>query len=657
MEEKVKFSRPVPPFVRYCAATIPTVFDDSLSYYECLCALWKWLQDNLVDVINDNAAITEDLQIKVKELKEFVENYFDNLDVQEEINNKLDAMTEDGTLQEIIGAYLNANAVWGFDNVADMKASTNLIDGSFARTLGYYTINDGGRALYKIRAITNDDIVDDSFIIEIGDSSDQLVAELVYFGEVNIKQLGAKGDGATDDTTKFTLATNKGVNIYVPEGTFMVSSIVLQSNETIKGDGWSKSYIKSIPNNNNVTAIITAIPDAQRVNILDLAVNGNSSNNSNSIDGIYLYRTPSGSDPHSYINNVRCFYCSGNGIKMERQLESRINHCVCNNNNLNGILYVNTSDAVIEDVTCSSNTQNGIRITTGANRIINCKCFYNGFNGTFGYTDMRYSGFYISGANNTISDCHAQENGAHGIELGTSNEISVSGCCVDNNGLYFDSEGNVIPLPEDVDPIYDGIHANHVRRSYIEVCGRNFHLSNGASQRTTLCFENGSECSLNTFVVSSGNQLIKDFEMNDATKCKGSVNGIGVESTVDVGYRFLEASATVGTITNDTEYPITVREENGYIHVKGCIMIENELTTSMNEVGVIKITDTTKYNKEALFLTVQVYPTSIYSNPLGFINARMSTDGSIKIRNRGSLTGIRKIMFDFSYIPVEQQNS
>lgn len=102
MDEKVKFSRPVPPFVRYCAATIPTVFDDSLSYYECLCALWKWLQDNLVDVINDNAAITEDLQIKVKELKEFVENYFANLDVQEEINNKLDEMAENGTLQEIV---------------------------------------------------------------------------------------------------------------------------------------------------------------------------------------------------------------------------------------------------------------------------------------------------------------------------------------------------------------------------------------------------------------------------------------------------------------------------------------------------------------------------------------------------------------------------
>ena len=43
---------------------------------------------------------------KFNELHDYVHNYFDNLDVQEEINNKLDAMYEDGTLEAIIGEYL-----------------------------------------------------------------------------------------------------------------------------------------------------------------------------------------------------------------------------------------------------------------------------------------------------------------------------------------------------------------------------------------------------------------------------------------------------------------------------------------------------------------------------------------------------------------------
>lgn len=249
MDKKIKYSHPVPPFVRYCSAIIPTMFDDSLSYYEALCALWKWLQDNLVNVVNQNAAVT-DYYIKiVDELKSYVENYFDNLDVQEEINNKLDAMTEAGTLQEIVGEYLNATATWGFDTVADMKASTNLIDGSFARTLGYYSKNDGGGALYKIRSVTNDDTVDESFIVEIGDPADNLVAELIIDNnEVSIKQLGAKSLAV--DGTKFDIAptitkyvnyrtANTGaLRLYIPSGVYHSSplTVICPNGLDIKGD-------------------------------------------------------------------------------------------------------------------------------------------------------------------------------------------------------------------------------------------------------------------------------------------------------------------------------------------------------------------------------------------------------------------------------------
>lgn len=102
----IKHSCPVPPFMRYCSAIIPTMFDDSLSYYEALCALNRFIQKNLVEVINNNAAVTQEYIKLVDELKEYVEHYFDNLDVQEEVNNKLDAMAEDGTLGELINQVL-----------------------------------------------------------------------------------------------------------------------------------------------------------------------------------------------------------------------------------------------------------------------------------------------------------------------------------------------------------------------------------------------------------------------------------------------------------------------------------------------------------------------------------------------------------------------
>ena len=48
----------------------------------------------------------ENLTNLFNQLQSFVENYFDNLDVQEEINHKLDEMAEDGTLEELISTQI-----------------------------------------------------------------------------------------------------------------------------------------------------------------------------------------------------------------------------------------------------------------------------------------------------------------------------------------------------------------------------------------------------------------------------------------------------------------------------------------------------------------------------------------------------------------------
>ena len=89
-------------FTKYIAKTLPLAFDESMSYYECLCALLEYLNETIVpDINNTNAGLSE-LQGFYLDLQNYVNNYFDNLDVQEEINNKLDDMTEDGTLGVII---------------------------------------------------------------------------------------------------------------------------------------------------------------------------------------------------------------------------------------------------------------------------------------------------------------------------------------------------------------------------------------------------------------------------------------------------------------------------------------------------------------------------------------------------------------------------
>ena len=131
----VEKAKNVPPFVLWCSATIPTAFDDSMSYYEALCALYKWVQDNIINVVNNNADILKEYVKMVDDLKAYVDNYFENLDVQEEINNKLDEMAEGGQLAGIIAQFLEMSPVFAYGTIAEMAAAENLSNGSIARVL------------------------------------------------------------------------------------------------------------------------------------------------------------------------------------------------------------------------------------------------------------------------------------------------------------------------------------------------------------------------------------------------------------------------------------------------------------------------------------------------------------------------------------------
>ena len=216
----------LPPFKAWLASNIPAVYDNTMTYYEELVALIKYLQDIVVPAVNDNASAVTTISNAVEQLQSYVENYFANLDVQEEINNKLDEMAEDGTLQEIITEYIQANTAWCFDSVADMKNATNFVNGSYARTLGFHTLNDGGGALYKVRTVTNDDVVDEARIIALDD--DTLIAELIPTQPLNVRQMGVVGDGTTDDTSaiQHVIDTSPRSTIYFPVGTYLVSATI-----------------------------------------------------------------------------------------------------------------------------------------------------------------------------------------------------------------------------------------------------------------------------------------------------------------------------------------------------------------------------------------------------------------------------------------------
>ena len=217
--ENPKIKPEIAPFKKLCMSigAIPTSFQDSMDYYECMLWLIKYLENTIIPVVNNNGEAVAELQDLYITLKNYVENYFENLDVQDEINNKLDTMVEDGSLQEIISEYLNAVAIKFFNTVNDMKNDENLSSGNVIRTLGFYSISDGGSALYIIREPLQNEEPNE---IETFALQNNLIAQIIMSENMNAKQFGLS---TSNFSSLLNYLLDNYLNIYVPYGEYTIT--------------------------------------------------------------------------------------------------------------------------------------------------------------------------------------------------------------------------------------------------------------------------------------------------------------------------------------------------------------------------------------------------------------------------------------------------
>lgn len=102
------------PFTRFCMTIgeLPTSYLVSMTYEEQLIWFCNYLEKTVIPTINNNAEAVIEVQNLVIELKEYIEN----LDLQDEVNNKIDEMVESGELEEILGDYIFKNL--SYNNVS-----------------------------------------------------------------------------------------------------------------------------------------------------------------------------------------------------------------------------------------------------------------------------------------------------------------------------------------------------------------------------------------------------------------------------------------------------------------------------------------------------------------------------------------------------------
>ena len=175
----MKTNKFISPFISCVVQNFPFIEEsfDGLTQYQLLCKIVEKLNE-VITQTNTQTENIEKLEEAFTTLKNYVDNYFNNLDVQTEINNKLDEMATSGELEAIIASYLNTQAVRGFSTLNDLKNATGLISSAICQTSGKNTYKDGLGSLYRIRNITNEDIVDNDKLVAIT-SNVSLVAEKI----------------------------------------------------------------------------------------------------------------------------------------------------------------------------------------------------------------------------------------------------------------------------------------------------------------------------------------------------------------------------------------------------------------------------------------------------------------------------------------------
>ena len=219
----------------------------------------EWLQ---------TSAEWKNTEKQFNELKTYVMNYFANLDVQEEVNKKLDEMLADGSLLDLIATY----TLRVYNTVTEMIADRQAVLGMTIRTIGYYTANDGGGATYKIVANKPTGV---SELLANG-----LYAELVLDGNIiNVRQCGVIGSNSTNADIIQSLLDNVNLErytLYFPSGSYILSHGVIERHATMNiiGDG-SMSVITG-NFNESILKFDTSALQFYYMTIKDIAFNSDS---------------------------------------------------------------------------------------------------------------------------------------------------------------------------------------------------------------------------------------------------------------------------------------------------------------------------------------------------------------------------------------------
>lgn len=513
------------PFQLWVLNNFPFTIDDwdSVTQYQMLLKCLGALKEQL--------DINSDLYKKISDLE--------NLDLQDEVNNKIDEMAESGQLQEIITEYLQINGVLAFNTVSDMVSATNIINGSVCKTLGFNSYNDGKGEFYKIRTITSEDTVDGINIIALN-ISNTLIAEKinnVNYDSIDVRLFGCVGDGVTDNHDILQSLFNTYDNLVFNDGVYYSSQTLnLKSNTIISGNGTLKSNI-------NIEGT-----SGDNITFTDLSENKITSSETleqNQLVYVYYYdenninnskrQVTEIANSDGYLKNNLLNY--GNSYTIKKIISKE--NITIKDLTIDGNIYINKSKNIVID--------NVKMITTSNNAITDCILVNKCYNVTIKNSILEFGNECLIDFNSGSSNCeviNCKFNGGNTESDNGSlkmNEVFYS--LVD--GCYFGSKrygvsgrlGYYHAIMIDGEWTEDGYNWNHSQFININNCyvSKNYDTSYYVSIAKNINFNN-----------CVGNNLTVKYSDN-VTFNNGSINSLNNESS-NTNLKFINSK--VGLISD-----------------------------------------------------------------------------------------------------------
>lgn len=270
---------------------------------------------------------------------------------------------------------------------------------------------------------------------------------------VNVKQFGVVGNGIVDDTMLLQSALNSGSKrLFVPRGTYMISSSLnIATNTEIVGEG-NHSILKLVPDAGNIDMLLSQ--DTNKITIRSLKIDANKDFQSDKlahttclqfhrsddltldnltvvgslIEGVYVYSSKDITLSNILAENNGYTRQDASGIHIDSCMGGNVLNIITRNNGFHGLIVSGSQRINFNSIYTHNNGWDGVRVQYDS--------MYNIFKSIQSYENFRGIYFTTNSNYNQVANSIFNSNEANGLNFNLCiNNMLNNVFAIDNGGV------------------------------------------------------------------------------------------------------------------------------------------------------------------------------------------------------------------------------